>query len=104
VPPQRRSRLAPLAGTAHADPTIDIPRSDEGDHDPYPVLVALKKWDPDSSISLTQAQNNAVLYCSLRQAGHSEDWIVSQFADGDSATFRPVIQASEQHFCSDYAR
>jgi hypothetical protein len=90
-------------GTAHADPTIEIPSWMGGDHNPYPLMAAMQKWDPTASgMTPTQAANNAVIYCSLRHDGHSEAWVVEQMGDGDEATFRPVLYAAEQHFCPQY--
>ncbi len=90
-------------GGAHADPTLEMPSWMGGDHDPYPLVAAMKRWDPTASgMTTTQARNNAVIYCSLRHDGHSEAWVVEQMGDGDEATFRPVLYAAEQHFCPQY--
>ena len=89
---------------AHADPTIDMPSWMGGDHDPYPLIAALVKWDPTAlGMTTTQAENNAVIFCAMRHDGASEASIVKQMSDGDEATFTPVLRAAEEHFCPQYS-
>jgi hypothetical protein len=95
-------------GTAHADPTIEMPSWMGGDHDPYPLIAAMEAWDPTASgMTVTAARNNAVIYCSMRNAGHSEAQIIALNAEthgaDDTALFRPVLRAAELHFCPQYS-
>jgi hypothetical protein len=95
-------------GSAHADPTLEMPSWMGGDHDPNPLIAAMQAWDPTAvGMTVTGARNEAVIICSTRNAGHSDAELLAINAEthgaSDNALYRPVIRAAEAHFCPQYS-